>query len=450
MIRLILNRFLTLGFFAALLIGITLPLQAQDEDAGTPPYGMEPLQAYSLFYENFRIKDYQMAEMYGEWMLVSQPRELEGNPRFELDTQYRRMVQVYAGRAEQESDPTVRAEYYQKAVALFDDAYALFTAEEVDLFEWKIFEGQFFQQNYANIRNALDRTYGAYQEAFDLDYQRLTEISDGYYVRILLENYANTNQKDEALAMIDLVEPIASPALQGVIDAARNDLFDSPEERIEFLAGQLEKSPGDIAIMSELAELYEETGERARAIELYTQLYDQDPSFDNTFRLAQVKQGDADYSGSNSLYLEAFDLTQDVDQKKEIALEVSSNFQSVDNLQQARRYARQAQQLDGQWAKPAEQIGRIYAAAVSQCTQGRTIEREDKTVYWLVLDYFEKAKRLTSSNSSSLDRLIGQYTAVMPTTEDKFFNSWTTGESFTIDASINACYGWINESTTIR
>lgn len=450
MIRLILNRFLTLGFFAALFIGITLPLQAQDEDAGTPPYGMEPLQAYSLFYENFRIKDYQMAEMYGEWMLVSQPRELEGNPRFELDTQYRRMVQVYAGRAEQESDPTVRAEYYQKAVALFDDAYALFTAEEVDLFEWKIFEGQFFQQNYANIRNALDRTYGAYQEAFDLDYQRLTEISDGYYVRILLENYANTNQKDEALAMIDLVEPIASPALQGVIDAARNDLFDSPEERIEFLAGQLEKSPGDIAIMSELADLYEETGERARAIELYTELYNQDPSFDNTFRLAQVKQGDADYSGSNSLYLEAFDLTQDVDQKKEIALEVSSNFQSVDNLQQARRYARQAQQLDGQWAKPAEQIGRIYAAAVSQCTQGRTIEREDKTVYWLVLDYFEKAKRLTSSNSSSLDRLIGQYTAVMPTTEDKFFNSWTTGESFTIDASINACYGWINESTTIR
>lgn len=450
MIRLILNRFLTLGFFAALFIGITLPLQAQDEDAGTPPYGMEPLQAYSLFYENFRIKDYQMAEMYGEWMLVSQPRELEGNPRFELDTQYRRMVQVYAGRAEQESDPTVRAEYYQKAVALFDDAYALFTAEEVDLFEWKIFEGQFFQQNYANIRNALDRTYGAYQEAFDLDYQRLTEISDGYYVRILLENYANTNQKDKALAMIDLVEPIASPALQGVIDAARNDLFDSPEERIEFLAGQLEKSPGDIAIMSELADLYEETGERARAIELYTELYNQDPSFDNTFRLAQVKQGDADYSGSNSLYLEAFDLTQDVDQKKEIALEVSSNFQSVDNLQQARRYARQAQQLDGQWAKPAEQIGRIYAAAVSQCTQGRTIEREDKTVYWLVLDYFEKAKRLTSSNSSSLDRLIGQYTAVMPTTEDKFFNSWTTGESFTIDASINACYGWINESTTIR
>ena len=450
MIRLNLNRFLTLGFFAALIIGIAVPLQAQDEDAGTPPYGMEPLQAYSLFYENFRIKDYQMAEMYGEWMLVSQPRELEGNPRFELDTQYRRMVQVYAGRAEQESDPTVRAEYYEKAVALFDDAYALFSAEEVDLFEWKVFEGQFFQQNYANIRNALDRTYGAYQEAFDLDYQRLTEISDGYYVRILLENYANTNQKDEALAMIDQVEPIASPALQEVIDAARNDLFDSPEERIEFLAGQLEKSPGDIAIMAELAELYEETGERALAIELYTQLYDQDPSFDNTFRLAQVKQGDADYSGSNSLYLEAFDITEDVDQKKEIALEISSNFQSVDNLQQARRYARQAQQLDGQWSKPAEQIGRIYAAAVSQCTQGRTIEREDKTVYWLVLDYFEKAKRLTSSNSSSLDRLIGQYTAVMPTTEDKFFNSWTTGESFTIDASINACYGWINESTTIR
>ncbi|HBD42107.1 MAG: hypothetical protein DBW78_04100 [Rhodothermaeota bacterium MED-G64] len=450
MIRPISHRLLTWGLFSALIIGFSVPALAQEEGPGTPPYGMEPLQAYSLFYENFRIKDYQMSEMYGEWMLVSQPRELEGNPRFELDTQYRRMIQVYAGRAEQESDPTVRAEYYEKAVALFDDAYALFTAEEVDLFEWKVFEGQFFQQNYAKIRNALIRTYGAYQEAFDLDYQRLTEISDGYYVRILLDNYANTNQKDEALAMIDLVEPIASPALQDVIDSARNDLFDSPEERIEFLAGQLEKSPGDAAIMSELAALYDETGERAKAIELFTQLYEQDSSYDNTLRLAQVKQGDADYSGSNTLYLQAYDLTEDVDRKKEIALEVSENFQSTDNLQQARRYARQAQQLDGQWYEPAEQIARIYAASVSQCTQGRTIDREDKTVYWLVLDYFEKAKRLNSSNSSSLNRSIEQYTAVMPTTEDKFFNSWTTGESFTIDGSINACYDWINESTTIR
>jgi hypothetical protein len=230
------HRFLTWGLFSALFIGLSMPAVAQDEDPGTPPYGMEPLQAYSLFYENFRIKDYQMAEMYGEWMLVSQPRELEGNPR--------RMIQVYAGRAEQESDPTVRAEYYEKAVDLFDEAYEVFSEEEVDLFEWKVFEGQFFQENYSNIRNALNRTYEAYQVAFDLDYQRLTEISDGYYVRILLENYANSNQKDEALAMIDLVEPIASPALQNVIDSARNDLFDSPEERIEFLAGQLEKSPG--------------------------------------------------------------------------------------------------------------------------------------------------------------------------------------------------------------
>ncbi|MDR9388116.1 MAG: hypothetical protein RI513_03845 [Balneolaceae bacterium] len=444
------HRFLTWGLFSALFIGLSVPAMAQDEDLGTPPYGMEPLQAYSLFYENFRIKDYQMAEMYGEWMLVSQPRELEGNPQFELDKQYRRMIQVYAGRAEQESDPTVRAEYYEKAVDLFDEAYEVFSEEEVDQFEWKVFEGQFFQENYNNIRNALDRTYEAYQVAFDLDYQRLTEISDGYYVRILLENYANSNQKDEALAMIDLVEPIASPALQNVIDSARNDLFDSPEERLEFLAGQLEKSPGDAAIMSELAALYDETGERAKAIELFTQLYDQDASYDNTLRLAEVKQGDADYSGSNTFYLEAYDLTEDMDKKKEIALEVSENFQSTDNLQQARRYARQAQQLDEQWHKPAEQIAQIYAAAVSQCTQGRTIDREDKTVYWLVLDYFEKAKRLTSSNSSSIDRSIEQYKAVMPTTEDKFFNSWTTGESFTIDGSVNACYDWISESTTIR
>jgi hypothetical protein len=41
--------------------------------------------------------------------------------------------------------------------------------------------------------------------------------------------------------------------------------------------------------------------------------------------------------------------------------------------------------------QPYLRIARIYAAAISQCTQGRQIERDDRTVYWLVLDYLDRA-----------------------------------------------------------
>jgi hypothetical protein len=62
----------------------------------------------------------------------------------------------------------------------------------------------------------------------------------------------------------------------------------------------------------------------------------------------------------------------------------------------------------------------------------------------------DRAKAANPSQSANVQRSYAQYEAVMPSTEDKFFSSWTVGESFKIDASLSACYGWINETTKIR
>lgn len=430
-----------------LLTAASKPSFGQDSE---PPYGMSHLQAYSLFYENFRTKQYDLALQFGRWMLVAKPKTIEGARQFTLDKQYERLVDIYAGLGKQATDPILRAAYFDTVQILIREVDTLFTPQEVDRFDWRIKKGMFFQQNFASIPGAIDSAYSSYQEAFDMDYRRLTQMSDGYYVRILIENYTARKQKEKALEMIALVEPIASPTLATVLDESRNKLFDTPQERIAFLAGRLEKNPGDNVLRKELADLYFENEQRAEAVKLYQELYAAEPTYENTHKLGQIASSNAEYALSNKYLLEAFEKTEDNNEKKEVSLEISVNHQSLENLEASRRFARQASRIDPSWDQPYQQIASIYAAAVSKCTEGRSIEREDKAVYWLVLDYLDKAKRVNPSQPGSFQRTYNQYLAVMPTTEEKFFSSWTTGESFTIGGSLKECYSWIGESTTIR
>ncbi|HET6528146.1 MAG TPA: hypothetical protein VFG39_05290, partial [Balneolaceae bacterium] len=102
------------------------------------------------------------------------------------------------------------------------------------------------------------------------------------------------------------------------------------------------------------------------------------------------------------------------------------------------------------WGVPYIQIADVYARTVNQCTNNRKMEVFDRAVYWLVLDYLQKAEQVDPSVAGEVSRKTASYEPVTPTTEQMFFKGWKEGESFSIDASLNECYGWINETTTVR
>src|SRR5690625_6160816 len=52
------------------------------QDAGVPPSGMSELEAYSIFYDAYRTGDYELALTYGEWIVASRPRAIEGYDGF--------------------------------------------------------------------------------------------------------------------------------------------------------------------------------------------------------------------------------------------------------------------------------------------------------------------------------------------------------------------------------
>ncbi|MDZ7717958.1 MAG: hypothetical protein U5K72_03935 [Balneolaceae bacterium] len=431
-------------------IALLFTLSSQAFAQSEPPYGMSEIQAYSIFYENYRTGSYDMARQFGKWMIENKPRTIEGANRFNLPRQFERMITVYAELSKQATDPSIKSAYIDTALTIYADAFETFNEEEINYYEWHLNRGRFYQEYQDNIENGLGKAYQEYEKAFELNPEKLAQAADGYYIQILLSNYVNNEERDKALEMIDTVEPMASPGLTEHINQVRNDLFSDPVERVGFLESRLEENPENTEIMAELIDLYAETGERQKALELGQKLFEMEQTFENARRLANYAKEDGRNQDAIRYLNKAIELMDNTEAKKNIWIEMAEIYQNEGNLRAARRVARQASNLDRNWGQPYIQIANIYATAIRNCTSGRQIDRDDRTVYWLVLDYLDRARSVDPSVSSTVNRLYNTYEPVTPSAEDKFFQGWEEGDSFEIDAGLRECYGWINETTTVR
>ncbi len=429
-----------------LITGFSVTVNAQSE----PPYGMSEIAAYSIFYDNYRTGDYEMALQFGKWMLEAKPKEIAGATRFSLDRQYERMIDVYTELAKEQSDPSEKSKFLNKALDLYDEAFETFTEEEIDYFQWNYRKGRFYQEHSNNINNGMDQAYEQYRISFEMDPKRLSEAGDGYFIRLLLDNHVSNNEREEALAMIDILEPIGGPEVQRAINDTRDKIFNSPEERITFLESRIEGNPENLELLNELAALYESQGNRIKAIETAERLYELNPSFANTRKLADYAKSDAQYEMTIRYLKEAREKTDETREKRNISLEIAETYQNMNQFETARSFAREAIRLDPNWGDPYIRIASIYAGTISRCTRSRTIDRDDRTVYWLVMDYLDKAEAVDSSVANRARRDKQAYSSVIPSSEDKFFRGWTTGDKIKVDGSINPCYSWINEETTVR
>lgn len=440
-------KFLTL--FAALLVVSSQLSFAQDE--AEPPHGMGELEAYSVFTDAYRSDDFELAANFGEWMIHAKPEEIDGHAGFKLSTQFERMVRVYAGLAKQESDPAAVNAHLDSALEVFDEAFETFTDEQ-EQFDWYINKGRFYQEYQDMFDNGFENVFANYEQAYELNPMEYTDLNDGYYAQILLMNYVSNNENDKALAMIDEIEDYAPPELQNEIDNARNELFDSPEERVEFLESRLADVEGEEEqeILREMVDLYKELGDADRSRQWAQELYEINPNYENTRSIADIYLSDGQYADALDYLAEALDQSPSDEERNKTALDLADAHQQIDNLQQARNYARQAIDADAESGAAYLRMASIYAAAVSECTSGRDIERDDRTVYWLVMDYLEQAKQVDSSVASTADGRIESYEPVLPTSEDIFFREWEDGEEIRIDGTRVECYSWIDESTYVR
>lgn len=414
------------------------------------PYGLTPLQAYSVFTENLKNDNYQTAAMYGRWLINNRPRTLEELPQYKGQRNFERMITLYTEWSKTFEDPTMRSAYLDSAEAVFNLAYETYQDDEIDQFDWHYKQGRFYQANADYIDDGLRKAYEQYEMLVALDPEKATTIGKGYYIQILAQNYVNRNEKEKALAMMKKTESFANEQTLEYFDKMRNELFDDPVERIAYLEGKLNENPDDEEILVELMDLYVEQEVQDKARATAEKLYELNPSFENVMRLADNALGNANYDRAITYLKEAREKTVDTDQLVETALDLADAYKNKEDLQTARKYAREAIKYDDSVGRAYILMAQVYSQAVNQCTSDRKMDRSDKVVYWLVLDYLDKAKGVDSSLSSTVSRQYQSYAPVLPTKEDKFFNNWVEGESIKVGANLHDCYRWIDETTTIR
>lgn len=433
-------------------LGVILLIPFESEAQEEPPHGMNELQAYSVFVDSYRGDDYELAVQYGEWMIEAAPRELSGHSGFSLERHFSRMINVYINLGEEESDPSLKEEHFSNAEKIIKKAFETFSEEEVDYYDWYLRQGRFYHENRDHLNATMGDAIESYQKLYEMDSQRFAEEGDGFFARVVLSELSNNGNRDEAFAMIEQVEPYAGVELQETINEVRENLFENPEERIDFIESRLadaEDAEREEMLLN-LVDLYDETGQGEKATETAIELYEINSNFENTRALADIFLSEGDYNDAIPYLKEAMELSDADSQRKEIALEISESYQQLDQLEQAKAYADQSLAIDGSYGEAYMRIASIYANTISNCTNGGTLDREDRAVYWLVLDNLDKAKQADSSLASNANSRAESYEGAMPSSEDKFFSGWEEGDSFQINGDLKQCYAWVNETTTVR
>lgn len=391
---------------------------------------------YSLYWEDFKTGNFTSALPNLRWMLECAPAHPGGTEK-----NFQRAIVLYdslAARAESADD---KVAYLDTAVVLHDQAMSTLkdAGVEIDPFTWKLEKGRFLQQHAEQLPDRQGDVVALYEELYGMDPTRLNT----YYITVLIADKAQKDKETAVTFMEEVEEQFPEDAdLASYIDQVRNALFKTPEERMEFLEGRLEKNPGDLDLVNELFDIYQDLGMRQKMYAIGEQLMSMEPTASTYRILAKLRLDDGEYQ-------EAFDLYE-----KAIGLGTATATdyynmgvaqQNLDKLSSARTYYRKALEVDSNFGRAYLAIGDLYAIAVSNC--GAAMEREDKAVYWLVVDYYNKAKAADASVSNAATQKARTYQRVFPSAEDLFFKNWKSGQSYRVDYG---CYAWINESTTVK
>ncbi len=118
------------------------------------------------------------------------------------------------------------------------------------------------------------------------------------------------------------------------------------------------------------------------------------------------------------------------------------SYRRLENMPRARRYAREANNVNPNDGRPLILIGEMYAASASDCGDD---EFTEQTAYWVAVDKFERAASVAEDSSvqERAQDLASTFRQYFPDRELIFFHGYDTGDTYRVEC-------WINRDTTVR
>ena len=394
---------------------------------------------YSLYYEYYRNNSFSEALPYLRWILTCAP----GYPN-DSDRNYRRAVEVYEGIGMEADDPDMKRTYLDSALYIYDTAVTKLedAGVEVDPFEWTFEKGRFIQEHAAQFEELQQNVAPIYRQAFNMDPSRIQP----YYINYIVNDLVSKDQKTEAIDFMEQAEEAypGNQEIKDMLDSWRGRLFTSPEERIEFLEGQLAEDPDNLELIHDLFDLYSDEEMRDKVYEMGERMMELDPTARTYRQIAKMRLDDGDTEAAIDLYNQSLELPGGQDAAREVHYNIGIAHQQEGRLSRARTEFRAALRADPNYGPALISIGELYMAAVSGCD---TFEREDRAVYWLAADYFDRAARVDDNVAAAARSHLSSIRSLFPNAEDKFFKNWNKGDNYEVNYG---CYTWINETTRIR
>ncbi|SHJ87226.1 hypothetical protein SAMN05444280_13620 [Tangfeifania diversioriginum] len=170
-------------------------------------------------------------------------------------------------------------------------------------------------------------------------------------------------------------------------------------------------------------------------------LYELEPSAEAAFNMARRYVQRDETERAKKYYQEAMDQETDDDLLAKYYYEYAYFIFAKENaLSEARSYARKALDINSDYCEALMLIGDIYVSASNSFGD----DAFDKaSVFWLAVDYFERARRAGQDCAIDASQKVSTYRKYFPNKEEAFFRDVQEGDSYKVG-------GWINETTTAR
>lgn len=412
------------------------PAAAQAEE----PSANEKAMHYSLYYEDYKNESFASALPNLRWILEHAPTY----PRND-DRNYERAWKLYEGLAEQAEDEETARTYLDSALVILNTAVSNLedAGAEVDRYEWARNKGRFIQSHLDLLPDKREEAVEAYRKAFEAAPDRL----QSYYINAVIQGYVDLDNKQAAIDFMSQVEEHRADdaEVMEILTDWRGQLFTSPEERYAFIQAQLENDPENLDLLREKFELEQELGHRTEMFQTADRLIEVAPTAKNYHEVGMLYLDDGEPRRAFEYFQQAVEAEGGDTIMRDTYYNMGVAQRQMEQLSRARTYFRRALEVDPQFGRAYIAIGDLYVSAVAECSD--TMGREDRAVYWLAVDYYERARSTDSSVANEANQKINTYRRYFPDQEALFFKGWEPGQSYSIDYG---CYSWIGETTTVR
>ncbi len=328
---------------------------------------------------------------------------------------------------------------YPKAYILGEKAtdYCEFFPEDklkLKAYDWlkESVNGMGDKSKVATLRLFADITYALYKsdtekygEQYINDYQLVSSI-----LGTMAANTANKNAAS-AQAQKDYIDGVF--AASGAADCAKLE---------ELYAQTVQDNLTNIEMLDKIMKLFRrvkctESAVYFAAAEASHKLQ---PTAESAAGCAAMSAKKGDYEAAIAYYDEAFNLsTDDQDRADYLYNNAVYYYQNLRKFQTARQYAYRSLETVPNQGRCYMLIGLMYA-------ESKPYDNDvlNKTVFWVAVDKFIKARNVDPTCEEDAKKLIANYSRYFPTTEEVFFQpELGEGQKFTVA-------GWIGETTTCR